>query len=72
MRYARHFAVHKRPMAFFYMAMVAIVVTLLIVFEQISILYVLATLSLVWLLLTVAFADLEHVNADGTVHKDTP
>ncbi|MBX3283676.1 MAG: hypothetical protein KF756_14525 [Acidobacteria bacterium] len=59
-------------MAFFYMAMVAIVVTLLIVFEQISILYVLATLSLVWLLLTVAFADLEHVNADGTVHKDTP
>jgi len=62
----------KRTMAFFYMAMVAIVVTLLIVFEQISILYVLATLSLVWLLLTVAFADLEHVNADGTVHKDTP
>lgn len=62
----------KRTIAFFWMALVALVVTLLIVYEQISILYVLATLSLVWLLLTVAFADLEHVNADGTVHEDAP
>ncbi|KXK00311.1 MAG: hypothetical protein UZ17_ACD001002245 [Acidobacteria bacterium OLB17] len=62
----------KRTIAFFWLALVAIIVTVLIVFEQISILYVLATLSLVWLLLTVAFADLEHVNADGSVHKDTP
>jgi len=62
----------RRTIALFWLALVAIVVTLLIVFEQISILYVLATLGLVWLLLTVAFSDLEHVNADGSVHRDNP
>ncbi len=46
----------------FWLALVGIVVTTLIVLEQIAILYVLATVSLVALLLTVAFADLEDVD----------
>lgn len=46
--------------------MVAVVIGVLIAYEQISILYVLATLSLVALLVIVAFADLEAVGrADG-------
>lgn len=49
--------------------MVAIVVAVLIRMEQISILYVLVTLSLVILLLTVGFADLEKVSIDGSDEK---
>ena len=60
----------RRTVALFWLVLVAVVVTALIVMEQIAILYVLATLGLVWLLITVAFADLEHVNADGSVHRD--
>lgn len=44
---------------------VAIVIGTLIYLEQISILYVLATLSLVGLLLIVAFADLENVGREN-------
>lgn len=45
---------------------VAIVIAVLIAKEQISVLYVLVTLSLVVLLLIVGFADLEKVSLDGT------
>lgn len=51
----------RRTIALLWMVAVAIVVGILIAYEQISILYVLATLSLVSLLLVVAFADLEKV-----------
>lgn len=40
---------------------VAIIIGVLIAYEQISILYVLATLAIVGLLLVVGFADLEKV-----------
>ena len=43
---------------------VAILIGVLIAYEQISILYVLATLSLVTLLLVVGFADLENVGRE--------
>ena len=43
------------------MLLVAIVIGVLIAYEQIAVLYVLATLALVSLLLTVGFADLEGV-----------
>lgn len=45
--------------------MVGVVIGALIVFQQIPILYVLATLALVILLLIVAFSDLEKVGRDS-------
>ena len=51
---------------------VAVVIGTLIALEQIAILYVLATISLVVLLLIVAFADLESVgreNLEGFVEE---
>ena len=51
---------------------VAIVIGTLIALEQIAVLYVLATISLVVLLLVVAFADLENVgreNLEGFVEE---
>lgn len=56
----------RRTIAFFWTLLVAIIVAVLIRMEQISILYVLVTLSLVILLLTVGFADLEKVRLDGS------
>lgn len=50
----------------FWLLLVAIVIGTLIYLEQIAVLYVLATLSLVLLLLIVGFADLEKVGADGS------
>jgi hypothetical protein len=48
------------------MLLVAVVIGVLIAYEQISVLYVLATLSIVALLLVVGFADLEAVSrGDG-------
>lgn len=44
------------------MLAVAIVIGVLIAYEQISMLYVLATLSIVALLIVVGFADLEAVS----------
>lgn len=44
---------------------VAVVIGVLIYLEQIAILYVLATISLVAILLIVAFADLEHVDREN-------
>ena len=52
----------RRTIALLLMFLVAIVIGVLIVYELISVLYVLATLSLVILLLVVGFADLEGVS----------
>jgi Ca2+/Na+ antiporter len=51
----------RRTLALFWMLVVAIVIGTLIAYEQISVLYVLATLALVTLLLIVGFSDLEGV-----------
>lgn len=52
----------RRSAALLYMLAVAIVIGVLIAYEQISVLYVLATLAIVTLLLVVGFADLEAVS----------
>lgn len=54
--------ISRRSLALLWMLLVAIVIGALIVYEQISILYLLATLALVTLLLIVGFADLEGVS----------
>lgn len=55
----------RRTMALFWCGMVALVIGLLIGFEQIPMLYVLATLGLVVLLFIVGFSDLESVGRDS-------
>lgn len=50
-----------RKLALVWMVLTAIVIGVLIAYEQISILYVLATLALVILLLIVGFSDLEKI-----------
>lgn len=55
----------RRTIALFWCAVIAIVSGVLIALELIPVLYVLATLSLVVLLLIVAFADLESVGRDA-------
>ena len=55
----------RRTIALFWCLAVGIVIGFLIYFEQIAVLYVLATLSLVVLLLIVGFADLEKVGGEG-------
>ncbi len=62
----------RRAAALVWFVLVAIVIGTLIYLEQIAILYVLATISLVALLLIVAFADLENVgreNIEGFVQE---
>ena len=54
----------RRTIALFWCGVVVLVTGVLIYFELIPVLYVLATLSLVVLLLIVAFADLENVGRD--------
>ena len=54
----------RRSIALFWLAIISIVVFSLIYFEQIAVLYILATLSLVVLLLIVGFADLEKVSRE--------
>lgn len=56
----------RRTIALFWLALVAILIGVLIYLEQIAVLYVLATVSLVVLLLIVAFAHLEKVGSDGS------
>jgi hypothetical protein len=56
----------RRTIALFWLALVAVLIGTLIYLEQIAVLYVLATVSLVVLLLIVAFAPLERVGSDGT------
>jgi choline-glycine betaine transporter len=51
----------RRTVALFWCLAVAIIIGVLIAFEQIALLYVLATLALVLLLLIVGFSDLEKV-----------
>lgn len=55
----------RRTKALFWCLAVAIVIGVLIYFEQIAILYVLATLGLVILLFIVGFSDLENVGRDN-------
>jgi Kef-type K+ transport system membrane component KefB len=52
----------RRTIALLLMMGIAIVIGVLIAYEQISVLYVLATLAIVLLLLVVGFADLEAVS----------
>ena len=54
----------RRAVALFWLLIVAIVIGTLIYLEQIAVLYVLATLSLVVLLLIVGFSDLENVGVE--------
>jgi Kef-type K+ transport system membrane component KefB len=56
----------RRTTALLWCFAVAVVIGVLIVLEQISILYVLATLGLVLLLIIVGFSDLENVDKDST------
>ena len=63
----------RRTIALFWLVIVAVVIGIILYLEQIAILYVLATVSLVILLLIVGFADLEKVgreNADGFADKN--
>lgn len=55
----------RRTVALFWLLAVAIVIGILIYFQQIALLYVLATISLVALLLIVGFSDLENVDRDA-------
>lgn len=55
----------RRAVALFWLTLVAVVIGVLIYLEQIAVLYVLATVSLVGLLLVVAFADLEKVGREN-------
>ena len=55
----------RRSVALFWLLIVAIVIGVLIAFEQIALLYVLATVSLVVLLLIVGFSDLENIGVDS-------
>ena len=55
----------RRSVALVWLLAVAVVIGTLIYLEQIAILYVLATISIVALLLIVAFADLEHVGREN-------
>ncbi len=55
----------RRTIALFWLLVVSIIIGTLIYFEQIAVLYVLATISLVILLLIVGFADLEKVGRDN-------
>ncbi|MGB7070355.1 MAG: hypothetical protein WBD22_12755 [Pyrinomonadaceae bacterium] len=56
----------RRTIALFWLLIVAIVIGTLIYLEQIPVLYVLATISLVVLLLVVGMSDLEKIGQDGT------
>lgn len=55
----------RRTTALLWLVGVAVLIGTLIYLEQIAILYVLATISLVALLLIVAFADLEKVGREN-------
>ena len=55
----------RRTIALFWLGLVGVVIGTLIYLEQISILYVLASVALIVLLLVVAFADLEKVGREN-------
>ncbi|HSI87818.1 MAG TPA: hypothetical protein VK918_02100 [Pyrinomonadaceae bacterium] len=54
----------RRTAALLWLVLVGIVIGFLIYIEQIAILYLLATISLVVLLLVVAFSDLENIDRE--------
>ena len=54
----------RRTAALLWLLAVAVVIGVLIYIEQIAILYLLATISLVVLLLIVAFSDLENIERE--------
>lgn len=54
----------RRSVALFWLVVVSIILFTLLYLEQIAVLYILATLSLVILLLVVGFADLEKVGRE--------
>jgi len=63
----------RRTIALFWCLVTAIIIGILLYLEQIALLYVLATVSLVVLLLIVGFADLEKVgreNIEGFAQKN--
>lgn len=63
----------RRTIALFGLFIVGILIAVLVAMQQIAILYVLATISLVALLSVVAFADLEKVGreaAEGFARKN--
>lgn len=55
----------RRTIALFWLFAVALVIGLLIYFQQIAFLYVLATVALVGLLIIVGFSDLEKVSREN-------
>ena len=55
----------SRTIALLLLAAVAVVIGILLYFEQIAVLYVLATVALVALMLTVALSNLEDVDRDA-------
>ncbi len=55
----------RRTVALFWLLAVTVVIGVIIYFEQIALLYVLATVGLVALLLIVGFSDLENVDRDA-------
>ena len=59
----------RRTVALFWCLAVSIIIGALIIFEQIALLYVLATLVLVLLLLIVGFSDLESVGKNSELQK---
>lgn len=59
----------RRSISIIWTLLAAVVIGVLIYLEQISLLYVLATLGLVLLLLIVAFSDLENVGVSETPKK---
>lgn len=60
---------NRRRTALLWLLAAAIVIGAFIYFEQIAILYVVATLAIVLLLFIVAFSDLENVGRGGTDAK---
>lgn len=58
----------RRSVALFWLVAVAVLIGAMIYFEQIALLYVLATLALVLLLLIVSFADLEKVDVKDSAN----
>jgi len=63
----------RRSIALLWLVVTGIIIGTLIYLEQIAILYVLATVTLVALLLVVAFADLENVgreNIEGFISNE--
>jgi len=63
--------ISRRTVTLIIMLAVAIVLGVLIAYEQISILYVLCTLALVSLLIVVGFSDLEGVSRTDTEGEKT-